>query len=153
MRHRRWTLDETEYLKTVFAQKTRAEIAADLGRTTRSIKDRIFFLGMNQPQCKLYEWSNEDDDLLLANYKKMSYSRLANLLGRSEHGIRNRIKIIANPDKKNHCQAWTEDDDKLLSRLYTEHKSIKEITQIMERTETAVTVGKNSESQMLLMWI
>ncbi len=88
-----WTADEAEELRQMAADGvTRAEMAAQLGRSPNAIKLKLQSLGLYVPKPASKPWTPEDERLLVKLYREgISFAELASVFGRTEGAILSRL--------------------------------------------------------------
>ena len=88
-----WTADEAEELRQMAADGvTRAEMAAQLGRSPNAIKLKLQSLGLYVPKPAAKPWTPEDERLLVKLYREgISFAELASVFGRTEGAILSRL--------------------------------------------------------------
>jgi hypothetical protein len=94
-------------------------------------------------QC-INPWSKDEIDLLTNNYLKLSLPELEKLLvKRSVRSIRQKLQSLQMPHKRGDWSKWTDEDDKKLVDLYKQNKSVKEISLILNRSESSIRLRAN----------
>ena len=84
-------------------------------------------------------WQAAEIDELKAMYNDgISIRDISEQLGRTQKSIRLRLRALGLYEPKPSPKAWTEDDEKLLIRMYNEDCSFKEMSDILERSESAI---------------
>ena len=88
-----WTAEEAEELGQMAADGvTRAEMAAQLGRSPGAIKMKLQSLGLYVPKPAAKPWTPEDERLLVKLYREgISFAELASVFGRTEGAILSRL--------------------------------------------------------------
>ena len=88
-----WTAEEAEELGQMAADGvTRAEMAAQLGRSPNAIKLKLQSLGLYVPKPAAKPWTPEDERLLVKLYREgISFAELASVFGRTEGAILSRL--------------------------------------------------------------
>ena len=88
-----WTAEEAEELGQMAADGvTRAEMAAQLGRSPGAIKMKLQSLGLYVPKPAAKPWTPEDEHLLVKLYREgISFAELASVFGRTEGAILSRL--------------------------------------------------------------
>ena len=88
---KKWSERETDYLRKAYALgQTDTEIAADLGRTVDSIKNKRRVLGLCGNRCS--KWSTDEDKKLVKLYNKgLTYNEIGQLIGRSYEAVNSRL--------------------------------------------------------------
>ena len=88
-----WTADEAEELRQMAADGvTRAEMAAQLGRSPNAIKLKLQSLGLYVPKPASKPWTPEDENALVKLYRDgVSFAELASVFGRTEGAILRRL--------------------------------------------------------------
>ena len=88
-----WTAEEAEELGQMAADGvTRAEMAAQLGRSPGAIKMKLQSLGLYVPKPAAKPWTPEDEHLLVKLYREgISFAELASVFGRTEGAILRRL--------------------------------------------------------------
>ena len=88
-----WTEEEAEELRQMAADGvTRAEMAAQLGRSPNAIKLKLQSLGLYVPKPAAKPWTPEDERLLVKLYREgISFAELASVFGRTEGAILSRL--------------------------------------------------------------
>lgn len=89
------------------------------------------------------KWSEKDKSFLADNYLKLSLPELAISLNRSIKSIRQKIKHINLPQKRGAWAPWLKEQDDLLVELYKQYKSVKEISIILNKSESAIRLRAN----------
>ena len=91
-----WTADEAEELRQMAADGvTRAEMAAQLGRSPNAIKMKLQSLGLYVPKPAAKPWTPEDEHLLVKLYREgISFAELASVFGRTEGAILRRLILL-----------------------------------------------------------
>lgn len=96
MRTRGWTKEQDDKLKhfcnlDVFVPMS--IISEEIGKSERTIYDRIAFLGLKRPS---YNWSKEQDDIVKELYPKpnIPISAIANKVGKTERAVRIRARKL-----------------------------------------------------------
>ena len=91
-----WTADEAEELGQMAADGvTRAEMAAQLGRSPGAIKMKLQSLGLYVPKPAAKPWTPEDERLLVKLYREgISFAELASVFGRTEGAILRRLILL-----------------------------------------------------------
>ena len=91
-----WTADETDELRQMAADGvTRADMAAQLGRSPNAIKMKLQSLGLYVPKPAAKPWTPEDEHLLVKLYREgISFAELASLFGRTEGAILRRLILL-----------------------------------------------------------
>ena len=88
-----WTADEAEELRQMAADGvTRAEMAAQLGRSPNAIKLKLQSLGLYVPKPAAKPWTPEDEHALVKLYRDgVSFAELASVFSRTEGAILSRL--------------------------------------------------------------
>ncbi|MBQ4599120.1 MAG: ORF6N domain-containing protein [Ruminiclostridium sp.] len=88
---KKWSEREKDYLRKAYALgQTDTEIAADLGRTVDSIKNKRRVLGLCGNRCS--KWSTDEDKKLVKLYNKgLTYNEIGKLIGRSYEAVNSRL--------------------------------------------------------------
>ena len=88
-----WTAEEAEELRQMAADGvTRADMAAQLGRSPNAIKMKLQSLGLYVPKPAAKPWTPEDERLLVKLYREgISFAELASVFGRTEGAILSRL--------------------------------------------------------------
>lgn len=88
---KKWSEREKDYLRKAYALgQTDTEIAADLGRTVDSIKNKRRVLGLCGNRCS--KWSTDEDKKLVKLYNKgLTYNEIGQLIGRSYEAVNSRL--------------------------------------------------------------
>lgn len=88
-----WSERELDYLRKAFALgQTDTEIAADMGRTVDSIKNKRRVLGLCDDSRGGRRWRPDEDKKLIKYYNQgVTYYDIGQLLGRSLDGVHNRL--------------------------------------------------------------
>ena len=91
-----WTAEEAEELGQMAADGvTRAEMAAQLGRSPGAIKMKLQSLGLYVPKPAAKPWTPEDERLLVKLYREgISFAELASVFGRTEGAILRRLILL-----------------------------------------------------------
>ena len=91
-----WTAEEAEELGQMAADGvTRAEMAAQLGRSPGAIKMQLQSLGLYVPKPAAKPWTPEDERLLVKLYREgISFAELASVFGRTEGAILRRLILL-----------------------------------------------------------
>ena len=91
-----WTAEEAEELGQMAADGvTRAEMAAQLGRSPGAIKMKLQSLGLYVPKPAAKPWTPEDERLLVKLYREgISFAELASVFGRTECAILRRLILL-----------------------------------------------------------
>lgn len=96
MRTRGWSKSQDELLKILCSGKvhvTSKEMSAAIGKSTRSIYDRISFLGIERTT---YYWSDDEKKELERLYKTsdVSVEKIAEKLGKTERAITSMVSLL-----------------------------------------------------------
>ena len=88
-----WSEREKDYLRKAYALgQTDVEIAADMGRTVDSIKNKRRALGLRDDSKSNRRWRPAEDKKLIKYYNQgVAYYDIGQLLGRSLDGVHNRL--------------------------------------------------------------
>ena len=88
-----WSERELDYLRKAYALgQTDTEIAADMGRTVDSIKNKRRVLGLCDDSRGGRRWRPDEDKKLIKYYNQgVTYYDIGQLLGRSLDGVHNRL--------------------------------------------------------------
>lgn len=88
-----WSEREKDYLRKAYALgQTDTEIAADMGRTVDSIKNKRRVLGLHDDSKSNRRWRPDEDKKLIKYYNQgVTYYDIGQLLGRSLDGVHNRL--------------------------------------------------------------
>lgn len=88
-----WSEREKDYLRKAYALgQTDVEIAADMGRTVDSIKNKRRALGLRGDSKSNRRWRPAEDKKLIKYYKQgVAYYDIGQILGRSLDGVHNRL--------------------------------------------------------------
>ena len=88
-----WTAEEAEELRQMAADGvTRADMAAQLGRSPNAIKMKLQSLGLYIPKPAARPWTPADEDALVKMYREgVSFAELATAFGRTEGAILSRL--------------------------------------------------------------
>lgn len=88
-----WSEREKDYLRKAYALgQTDVEIAAELGRTVDSIKNKRRALGLRDDSKSNRRWRPAEDKKLIKYYDQgVAYYDIGQLLGRSLDGVHNRL--------------------------------------------------------------
>lgn len=88
-----WSEREKDYLRKAYALgQTDVEIAADMGRTVDSIKNKRRALGLRDDSKSNRRWRPAEDKKLIKYYNQgVAYYDIGQLLGRSLEGVHNRL--------------------------------------------------------------
>ena len=88
-----WSEREKDYLRKAYALgQTDTEIAADMGRTVGSIKNKRRALGLCDDSRGGRRWRPDEDKKLIKYYNQgVTYYDIGQLLGRSLDGVHNRL--------------------------------------------------------------
>ena len=88
-----WSEREKDYLRKAYALgQTDTEIAADMGRTVDSIKNKRRALGLRDDSKSNRRWRPAEDKKLIKYYNQgVAYYDIGQLLGRSLEGVHNRL--------------------------------------------------------------
>ena len=88
-----WTAEEAEELRQMAADGvTRADMAAQLGRSPNAIKMKLQSLGLYVPKPASKPWTPEDERSLVKLYREgVSFAELASVFGRTEGAILSRL--------------------------------------------------------------
>ena len=91
-----WTADEAEELGQMAADGvTRADMAAQLGRSPNAIKMKLQSLGLYVPKPAAKPWTPEDEHTLVKLYRDgISFAELAAVFGRTEGAILRRLILL-----------------------------------------------------------
>ena len=89
---KKWSERETDYLRKAYALgQTDTEIAADLGRTEDSVKNKRWRIGLESGNKKCRHWTMTEDRKLIKLAKLgVSCSDIAKTIGRSPEGVQRR---------------------------------------------------------------
>lgn len=90
---KKWSERELDYLRKAYALgQTDTEIAADMGRTVDSIKNKRRVLGLCDDSRGGRRWRPDEDKKLIKYYNQgVTYYDIGQLLGRSLDGVHNRL--------------------------------------------------------------
>lgn len=97
-----FTQGEVQYLKDNYKKLSYVAIAKHLGRTTQSIYNKAYNIGLKKEGCKRY--SKEEIDFLKANYKTMSDIDIAKEIGRSYDSVKAHRKSLGLIKEKHQVQ-------------------------------------------------
>lgn len=129
-----WTKEEiTKLVELKQNNVSYDEIATILGRTTKSVTNKISNLGLGE---KLNYWTEEEDTLLIENLNTFSLAEIAIMLGRTRRSVSSRVSHLGltnDPHKK-----WSEEEIDILTKLRREGTPAKEIAIYLDRTEASV---------------
>ena len=91
-----WTAEEAEELRQMAADGvTRADMAAQLGRSPNAIKMKLQSLGLYVPKPAAKPWTPEDEHALVKLYRDgVSFAELAAVFGRTEGAILRRLILL-----------------------------------------------------------
>lgn len=96
IRGKEWTEVELQYLKTWYGKKTISQIARDLRRTSSSVQNKAFRLGITDPekQQDSRPWTEEEENYLSKTYEKRGSAYIANKLKRSIDSVRRKAQSL-----------------------------------------------------------
>ena len=96
-----WSEREKDYLRKAYALgQTDTEIAADMGRTVGSIKNKRRALGLCDDSKSKRHWRPGEDKKLIKYYNQgVSAYDIGQLLGRSLDGVENRLHRLRKAGK------------------------------------------------------
>ena len=91
-----WTAEEAEELRQMAADGvTRADMAAQLGRSPNAIKMKLQSLGLYVPKPAAKPWTPEDEHTLVKLYRDgISFAELAAVFSRTEGAILRRLILL-----------------------------------------------------------
>jgi biotin operon repressor len=87
-----WKEKELEFLMKKYPEMTAREIAEKLGRSVRSVWDKVSKLGITKRP--MHKWSVEEEDYLKENYHKMFSRDIAYILGRTKPAVWDHAKKL-----------------------------------------------------------
>lgn len=90
---KKWSEREKEYLRRAYALgQTDVEIAADMGRTVDSIKNKRRALGLHDDSKSNRRWRPDEDKKLIKYYNQgVTFYDIGQLINRSADGVQNRL--------------------------------------------------------------
>lgn len=96
---KKWSEREKDYLRRAYALgQTDTEIAADLGRTVGSVRDKRTVLGLVSQMGA--RWKPDEDKKLIKYRKKgLTCREISQILGKPYGGVRNRLYLLIKKDK------------------------------------------------------
>ena len=144
MKKNNWSKDEVELLKKEYGRKPAEEIAAETGRSVKSVYNKANYMGLSDAERAHavmserygYQRFSDEEIAYVKSYLDQTYKQIGEAIGRcpqSVHKLCKRNGFI--PLRKN--RAWTDEDDAELERLYA-RKSNKQLAKEMVRSESAI---------------
>jgi hypothetical protein len=112
-----WSGAEDAILIAAYGQQPAAALAARIGRTTVSVRQRARVLGLAQPVTARIRWTAAADAVLHAHYGQRTARALAVDLGTTEAAVFARARVLGLA-KAGINRPWTADEDRLIGELY-----------------------------------
>ena len=133
-----WTEEAINKLIELSKSKKLGELVIELGKSSKSIKDKAKSLGITIILNRK-SWSQEDINELtkLINEGKLTTKEIADKLGRTEDAITIKVNRLGLKIQTNDKRYWTKEEEILLSDLWG-NKSIDKIAKKLNRTVSSV---------------
>jgi hypothetical protein len=112
-----WSGSEDAILIAAYGQQPAAALAARIGRTTVSVRQRARVLGLAQPVTARIQWTAAADAQLRASYGARTARALAAELGTTEAAVFARARVLGLA-QAGVRRPWTADEDRLVGELY-----------------------------------
>jgi len=146
---KKWKVEEVEFLKQNYTQKSLKEIAKALGRTPIAVLKKAYSLGISKKRQR--KWTSEEKKFLIENYSKFTVVELAEMLGRSPKSVAGmverlglhktkeeiRISHIKNLIKSG-IRPWTKEELEIIKRYYANMQKDKLLELLPNRTWKAI---------------
>lgn len=116
-KHKKWTIEEDDFLKENFYKIGRETCSQKLNRTIFSIRQRAGILKIRNKQNF---WTEEEDKFLKENYISQGNKFCANYLNRTEKSVQARSTKIKACSPKEDC-LWKENETTFLKQNYETH--------------------------------
>lgn len=124
----RWSAEEDVYLRQHYTNRTSAQLAEELCRTTGAVKMRLIQLGLTKARL----WTTHEDEQLRQVYLTHSDPQIAAMFGCKVHVARYRMRKLGLRRRR-----WTETEDRYL-RKWVGKKSFVEIAGTLGRGHGSV---------------
>lgn len=114
---KRWSDDETNFLKENYKIYTIKELSLILDRTPKAIRGKLWYLGISLEELnrvEIYDWTEKEIMFLQENYKNMTDREIAKIL-------------------------FNEDDDKAMQRVFRKRTSLN-----LEKDERGLNYNHNA---------
>jgi endogenous inhibitor of DNA gyrase (YacG/DUF329 family) len=131
-RNTTWSIEEDDYLRANYKNKTQIELGRILGRSMSSINGRLAVLDLRIKKSKNY--TKEENDYLRENYKTKTNTKLAKILGRTTYSVSNRLGFLGLHTK---CKQYSKEEIEIVKKHSNEKEwlSLEELLKFLpERT-------------------
>ena len=136
---RRWTEEETAFLRKHYIKKGRKFVAEALSRTTTCVAGKARTLGLRREPHK--PWTTFEDNYIRRNFESKPARSIARTLARTIHAVHARASTLGLTGEK--IPPYTNEERTLIKELYESGVSATRIAVQLGRPESSIRTRIN----------